>query len=103
LNDLIAHPHAIRHRSRLARFLTYLQWVWHRQVHPGRLPSSCRLLSSEGFVQNEEVNGGQVPRGYPRQEVPVGPGVVSGMCLMTDIRLRAYQPNVDRSVQECTH
>jgi hypothetical protein len=38
-----------------------------------------------------------VPRGYPRQEVPVGPGDVSGMCLTTDIRIRAYQPR-NRSV-----
>jgi hypothetical protein len=52
----------------------------------------CRSLSLEGLAQNEEVSGGQVPRGYPRQEVPVGPGVVSGMCLTTDIPIRAYQP-----------
>src|SRR6266853_1179329 len=69
-----------------------LQWVWQGQVHPGRLQSLCRSLSLEGLAQNEEVSGGQVPRGYPRQEVPVGPGVVSGMCLTTDIPIRAYQP-----------
>jgi hypothetical protein len=33
-----------------------------------------------------------VPRGYPRQEVPVGSGDVSGMYLTTDIHTRAYQP-----------
>jgi hypothetical protein len=43
-----------------------------------------------------------VPRGYPRQEVPTGSGDVSGMCLTTDIRTRAYQPRMDRSVQECS-
>jgi hypothetical protein len=42
-----------------------------------------------------------VPRGYPRQEVPVGSGDVSGMCLTTDIPTQAYQPRIDRSVQEC--
>jgi hypothetical protein len=76
---------------RPARFLSYLQWVWQGQVHPGRLQSLCRSLSLEGLAQNEEVSGGQVPRGYPRQEVPVGSGDVSGMCLTTDIRTRAYQ------------
>jgi hypothetical protein len=55
----------------------YLQWPWQGQVHPGRLQSLCRTLSLEGLAQNEEVSGGQVPRGYPRQEVPVGSGDVS--------------------------
>ena len=78
--------------SRMRDSCLYFQWVWQGQVHPGRLQSLCRSLSLEGLAQNEEVNGGQVPRGYPRQEVPVGPGVVSGMCLTTDIPVRAYQP-----------
>jgi hypothetical protein len=43
-------------------------------------------------TENEEVSGGQVPRGYPRQEVPVGSGDVSGMCLTIDIPTPAYQP-----------
>ena len=81
----------------------YLQWVWQGQVHPGRLQSLCRSLSLEGLAQNEEVSGGQVPRGYPRQEVPVGSGDVSGMCLTTDIRTQAYQPRIGQSVQECSH
>src|ERR1700730_17033059 len=92
---------------RLARFLTYFQWVWHRQVHPGRLQSRCRSLSTEGLAQNEEVSGGQVPRGYPRQEVPVGSGDVSGMCLTTDISTRAYQarsrPVCSRMLTVSTH
>ena len=44
-----------------------------------------------------------MPRGYPRQEVPIGSGDVSGMCLTTDIRTSAYQARIDRSVQECSH
>ena len=32
-----------------------------------------------------------MPRGYPRQEVPVGSSDALGMCLTTDIRTRAYQ------------
>jgi hypothetical protein len=75
----------------------YLQWVWQGQVHPGRLQSLCRSLSLEGSAQNEEVSGGQVPRGYPRQEVPVGSGDVSGMCLTTDIRIPSV-PTQDRPV-----
>jgi hypothetical protein len=78
--------------SRMRGSCLYFQWVWQGQVHPGRLQSLCRSLSLEGLAQNEEVSGGQVPRGYPRQEVPVGPGVVSGMCLTTDIPVRGYQP-----------
>jgi hypothetical protein len=66
-------------------------------VHPGRLQSLCRSLSFEGSAQNEEVSGGQVPRGYPKQEVPVGSGDVSGMCLTTDIRIPSL-PTQDRPV-----
>jgi hypothetical protein len=38
-----------------------------------------------------------VPRGYPRQEVPVGSGDVSGMCLTTAIRISSL-PTQDRPV-----
>ncbi len=74
-----------------------LQWVWQGQVHPGRLQSLCRSLSLEGSAQNEEVSGGQVPRGYPKQEVPVGSGDVSEMCLTTAIRISSL-PTQDRPV-----
>src|ERR1700693_5647652 len=59
---------------------------------PWRLQSLCRSLSLEGLAQYEEVSGGQVPRGYPRQEVPAGSGDISGICLTTDIRTPSYQP-----------
>jgi hypothetical protein len=92
-NSLAQQHEVCRERLslRYGHFLPYLQWVWHGQIQPGRLQSRCRLLSTEGSAQKEEVSGGQVPRGYPMQEVPVGPGDISGMCLTTAIIVRAYQ------------
>jgi hypothetical protein len=56
-------------------------------MQPGTLQSGCRGLVGDGSTQKEESNGGHTPRGYPGQAVPVGPGELSGMCLVTDIAI----------------
>ncbi len=87
----MASPLAFLSCSRFSTLPAYLGLVWHEQIQPGRLQSGCRGLAGEGSAQKAESTGGQTPRGYPGQEVPVGSGDVSGMCLVTDIRARAYQ------------
>ena len=44
-----------------------------------------------------------MPRGYPRQEVPVGPGDVSGMCLTTDIRTQSLPPQESTGLFKNAH
>jgi hypothetical protein len=84
-------PHPLGRPARVPPILSYLQWVWNGQIHPGRLQSRCRLLSTEGSAPKEEVSRGQIPRGYPMQEVPVGPDDISGLCLTTATIVPAYQ------------
>jgi hypothetical protein len=61
-------------------------------MQPGTLQSECRGLVGDGSTQKEESNGGHTPRGYPGQALPVGPGELSGMCLVTDISIDATNP-----------
>src|SRR5207245_549140 len=52
-------------------------------MQPGTLQSGCRWLVGDVSAQKAESNGGHTPRGYPGQALPVGPGELSGMCLVT--------------------
>jgi hypothetical protein len=61
-------------------------------MQPGTLQSGCRGLLGDGSTQKEESNGGHIPRGYPGQALPVGPGELSGMCRVTDISIDGINP-----------
>jgi len=68
-------------------------------MQPGTLQSGCRWLVGDVSAQKAESNGGHTPCGYPGQALPVGPGELSGMCLVMDIWIHSS----DLSVQERSH
>jgi len=72
--------------------------TWHMQ--PGTLQSGCRWLVGDASAQKAESNGGHTPRGYPGQALPVGPGELSGMCLVTDIRIHGTNRGPNLSGQK---
>jgi hypothetical protein len=62
------------HRTILSTAFALCGPAWQEQEQPGILQSGCRGLAGEPSTQNAESTGGQTPRGYPGQALPVGPG-----------------------------